>query len=107
EPEIASIGLTSNDVRRLRLRAKVVTASVKVAPRSQIENQFDGFIKLIVDSKSKAVLGATIVAPRAAEIVHEIAVIMHTKMPVDQIQNIYHVFPTWSELVQIAAQKLH
>lgn len=104
-PEIATIGLTSDNIRRTRQKIKVLTTSIKATPRAHIEQQFDGFLKMIVDTKTKQLIGASIVSPNATEIIHELSLVMYMKMPIDQLQNVYHAFPTWSELVQITAQK--
>ena len=48
-------------------------------------------------------LGATIVAPRAGEMVHEVALAMRTRMFTGRLAQTVHAYPTWSTAVRQAA----
>lgn len=64
-----------------------------------------GFVKLIADKKD-VLLGATVVAPHAAEIIHELALALHHNMTAQDIASMPHAFLSWSEAIRSAATKL-
>ena len=51
-------------------------------------------------------LGASVVAPHAGEIIHELALAIRYNMTAAQIADTPHAFISWSEAVRVAASKL-
>ena len=70
--------------------------------RAVCDGEQDGFIKLLTDRRRK-ILGATIVATRAGEMIAEITLAIHKGMSVDDIAGTIHAYPTWTSGVQLAA----
>lgn len=104
-PGIAQVGLTEDDCRKRDLDIKTATAPLSMVSRSNTSDYRAGFVKLIADKKG-ILLGATIVAPSAAEIIHELALAIRHSMTVQQVADTPHAFQSWSEAVRIAANKL-
>ncbi len=104
-PNIAHVGLTEDDCTRRDLRVRIGSAPLTIIARSNTSDYTDGFVKLIADSKN-VLLGATIVAPHAAEIIHELALAVRHNLTIDQIADTPHGFLSWSEAVRVAANKL-
>lgn len=104
-PEIASVGLTEDDCRRRDLSVKKAIAPLTIIARSNTTDLRDGFVKLITDKKG-VVLGATIMAPHAAELIHEIALAVKHGLTAAQIAETPHAFLSWSEAIRVAAQKI-
>lgn len=104
-PSVASAGLTEDDCMRRDLAIKKVTVPISIAPISNITDQRSGFVKLISDKKG-LLLGATIVAPTANEMIHELALAINHSMTVQDVFNTPHDFTSWSEAIRIAASKL-
>src|SRR5690606_24755161 len=71
-PGVASVGLTEDDCKRRDLEIKKATAPLNLVTRSNTSDFRDGFVKLITDKRG-VLLGATIVAPAASEMIHELA----------------------------------
>ncbi len=78
--------------------------------RALTAGQTDGFVKLIAGPRpvlgnagGGKLLGATIVAPRAGEMIHEVALAMRTKAFTGRLAQTVHAYPTWSMAVQEAA----
>ncbi|MBP6880538.1 NAD(P)/FAD-dependent oxidoreductase [Candidatus Saccharibacteria bacterium] len=101
-PEIASVGLTELEVQRAGIATRVGRAPISVIGRSNTENQSTGFVKIIANKKGQ-ILGATIVAPRAGEMIHELGLAIRMKTTVEQVASTIHAFPTWSEAIRVAA----
>ena len=66
----------------------------------------DGFCKLIVDRGRHIVLGAHVIGEYSAEIVQMVAACMVANMHVEQIAELQLVYPTFTEAVSMAAQKV-
>lgn len=104
-PEVAQAGLSEDDCKRRDLRTVVATAPLTMAPRSNITDQRTGFVKLITDKKG-VLLGATVVAPHASELIHELALAISHQLTARDLLVTPHEFSSWSEAIRIAASKL-
>lgn len=108
DPEVASVGVTEAEAAGTGARvAEVRFAHVDRAITSAREN---GFVKLIAGPRpllrslgGGQLLGATIVGPRAGEMIGEVALAMRTKMFTGRLAQTIHAYPTWSMAIQQAA----
>jgi len=104
-PEVAQVGLTEDDCRRRDLSINKAIAPLNIIARSNTADFRDGFVKIITDKKG-LILGATVVAPHAAEIIHELALAVKVGLTATQLADTPHAFLSWSEAVRVAASKL-
>ena len=104
-PGIASVGLSEEDCAKRRLAIKSAVAPLNIIARSNTSDFHDGFVKIITNKKG-VILGATIVAPHAGEIIHELALAVKYGLTAAQIAATPHAFLSWSEAVRVAASKL-
>ena len=104
-PGVASLGLSENDCIRRDLSVRQAVAPLSMVARSNTSDFTTGFVKLIADHRG-VLLGATVVAPHAAEISHELALALHTGMTAADIAELPHAFLSWSEAVRSAAARL-
>lgn len=104
-PGIASVGLTEDDCMKRDMPILRATAPLNIVARSNTSDFRDGFVKLLADKKG-VLIGATVMAPHAAEIIHELALAIRHHMTADDIIDTPHAFLSWSEAVRVAAQKL-
>lgn len=104
-PDIASVGLTEDDCLRRDLHIKKAVAPLTIITRSNTSDFRDGFVKLITNNKG-VLLGATIMAPHAGEMIHELALAIKYGMTATQLAATPHAFLTWSEAIRVAAGKL-
>lgn len=104
-PEIAHVGLSEDDCRRRDLSANKAIAPLSIIARSNTSDFRDGFVKLIADKKG-VILGGTIVAPHAAELIHEIGLAVKHGLTAQQLAETPHAFLSWSEAIRVAAQKI-
>jgi len=104
-PGIASVGLSEDDCLRRDLRINTAIAPLNIIARSNTSDFRDGFVKLIADKKG-VLIGATVVAPHAAEIIHELALAIKYGITAKELAATPHAFLSWSEAVRVAAGKL-
>jgi pyruvate/2-oxoglutarate dehydrogenase complex dihydrolipoamide dehydrogenase (E3) component len=104
-PEIAHVGLSEDDCRKRDLPINKAIAPLNIIARSNTSDFRDGFVKIITDKKG-VVLGGTIVAPHAAEMIHEIALAVKHELTAKQVADTPHAFLSWSEAIRVAASKL-
>ena len=95
-PEIAMVGLTEDQARE-QYDVKVGRFNFGANGRSLASNQGEGFVKVIMDTKYREILGIHIVGPVAAEIINEGSTLIQTEMTIDDVMDIIHGHPTYSE----------
>lgn len=104
DPEVAHIGLTEAQARA-SFGDDVMTCEWPMArvDRARTEGDEAGFMKL-VHRKNGLILGATIVAGRAGEMIHEWVVAMHKGIKIGDLTGAIHIYPTYSTAsIQAAA----
>jgi pyruvate/2-oxoglutarate dehydrogenase complex dihydrolipoamide dehydrogenase (E3) component len=104
-PSVASVGLSEDDCIKRDLSINKAIAPLNLTARSNTSDFRDGFVKIITDKKG-VILGATIVAPDAGEMIHELALAIKHGMTADDVAQTPHAFLSWSEAIRIAASKL-
>lgn len=104
-PGIASVGLSEDDCLKRDLRIQKAVAPLNIIARSNTSDFRDGFVKLITDKKG-VLVGATVMAPHAAEIIHELTLAIKYGMTAAHVAETPHAFLSWSEAVRVAATKL-
>jgi pyruvate/2-oxoglutarate dehydrogenase complex dihydrolipoamide dehydrogenase (E3) component len=105
DPEVAQVGLTEQAAREAHgKRVKVFYFSLEEGDRAVADNASEGFIKLVYTGSSN-LLGATVVAPRAGEMIQEFmhAMTLHS---LDDMRGTIHAYPTYSDIAQKAASQL-
>ena len=104
-PGIAQVGLTEDDCLKRDLTIKKSLAPLNMTARSNTSDFRDGFVKLIAD-KNGILIGATVVAPHAAEMVHELALAIRHGLTARDVALTPHAFLSWSEAIRIAAGRI-
>lgn len=104
-PEVASVGLSEAACLKRDLHVKTAIATLNIIGRSNAHNFHDGFCKVITD-KHGVLIGATVVAPHAGEIIHELTLAIQYGHTAHEVANTLHAFPTWSEIVRVACGKI-
>jgi mercuric reductase len=105
-PGIAHVGLNEYDCLKRDLAINKAVAPLNSVARSNTSDFRDGFVKIITDKKG-VILGATIVAPHASEMIHELALAVKYGLTADDIAQTPHAFLSWSEAIRVAAAKLN
>jgi pyruvate/2-oxoglutarate dehydrogenase complex dihydrolipoamide dehydrogenase (E3) component len=108
DPEVGRVGMT--EAQAAEHGGRVAYLPMTEMDRAIIEGRTEGFVKLIAGPRAVLrnvgggrLLGATIVAPRAGEMIHEPAIALRTNMFTGRLAASSHAYPTWSIAIQKAA----
>ena len=102
-PEIAWVGLSEEAARAAGHQVVVGGFNVAANGRSMVMNENTGLIRLVADRESGLILGCQIMAPRATDMIAEIAAVMAHGGTVESLSNVIHPHPTVSEIIAEAA----
>jgi dihydrolipoyl dehydrogenase len=102
-PEVASIGLTEEQVKERKLDYQVGRFPFSANGRARTAGETEGFVKIIRDKKYGEILGAHIVGSHASEIIHELTVARENEYTVEEVDLAIHAHPTLSEAIAEAA----
>ena len=100
-PEVAAVGLTEAEAREKGIALRIGRADMHEVDRAITCGQLEGFVKVLADAEGHLV-GASIVAPRAGEMVQELALAIALGATGKQVAATVHAFPTYSEAVATA-----
>lgn len=106
-PEAAMVGMTEEQVIKNRIRCSCSPVEFKFVAKAAIIGDTRGLAKIVIDSKTKKILGVHIIAPHAAELIHEGVLAVKFGLTIDDIIDTVHVFPTLSEGMKLAAQAFY
>ena len=96
DPEVAQVGLTEAQARQsLGDRVMTCTWPMEQVDRARVEGDTSGFLKL-VHRRDGTLLGATVVAARAGEMVHEWVLALDRGLRIGDVASSLHVYPTYS-----------
>lgn len=106
DPGVAAVGLTEREAAAQGLPTASAVYPFHDHGKSMLEEQLHGFVKLIVHEQTREILGAAVVGPEAAELIHEIVVAMAFRCTAGQLAQIPHYHPTLSEIWTYPAEEL-
>lgn len=104
-PEVATVGLTEAELKQKGIKFQVGAVSTGWLGRANTTQEDTGFVKILANQKG-VILGASIVAPRAGEMIHELTLAIQYKMKASKIVYTIHAFPTWNQAIRSAATKI-
>jgi pyruvate/2-oxoglutarate dehydrogenase complex dihydrolipoamide dehydrogenase (E3) component len=106
DPEVARVGLTEAEARTRHGNAVGVHRwPMSRTDRALCDGEDSGFIRLVT-RRDREILGATIVAARAGEMIGEVALAMRKRLDLDAIAGTIHAYPTWSLALQQQASEV-
>ncbi len=99
DPEVASVGLSETLAVELGLDVVVAGADPAEAARGYIHDFHSGALKLVADRKRGVLVGATMVTPRAGEILGELVLAVKLGTPVRDLADVIHPFPAFNRVL--------
>jgi len=102
-PEVASIGMTEDQVKEKKLDYQVGKFPFSANGRARASNETEGFVKIIRDKKFGEILGAHIVGGHASEMIHELGLARENEYTVEEVDLFIHAHPTLSEAIAEAS----
>jgi pyruvate/2-oxoglutarate dehydrogenase complex dihydrolipoamide dehydrogenase (E3) component len=103
DPEIAHVGLYEVDAQAQGLAVNTITIPFTQVDRAIAAGETDGFLKILHKQGSDQILGATIVAPHAGEMISEITTAMVNQIGLSKLSSVIHPYPTQAEAIKKAA----
>eukprot|EP00192_Tetraselmis_astigmatica_P007360 CAMPEP_0117668246 /NCGR_PEP_ID=MMETSP0804-20121206/11438_1 /TAXON_ID=1074897 /ORGANISM="Tetraselmis astigmatica, Strain CCMP880" /LENGTH=716 /DNA_ID=CAMNT_0005476107 /DNA_START=139 /DNA_END=2290 /DNA_ORIENTATION=+ len=102
EPEVAHVGLYPADLEEKGIKYSTFVRNLDDVDRAILDGQDEGFVKIHTKAGSDTILGATIVAADAGNMISEISVAMQGGMGLGSLANVIHPYPTQSEAIRQA-----
>ena len=99
DPPLGRAGMTEAQARKSGRPLMVATRPMTKVGRAVEKGESQGFMKIVVDAETKAILGAAILGVGGDEAIHSILDVMYAKAPYTLIQRAMHIHPTVSELI--------
>ena len=103
DPEIAHVGMYVREARERRIPVKTFTVPMSDVDRAVADGEEEGFVKIHVREGTDRILGATIVARHAGEMINEITLAMVAGIGLRTISRVIHSYPTQAEAIRKAA----
>lgn len=103
DPEIAHVGLNARMAEERGIRIDTYTASMSDLDRAIADGETDGLLKVHVDEGSDSIVGATLVARNAGDMISEITTAMMAKKGLNHFNSVIHPYPTRSEIIRKAS----
>jgi pyruvate/2-oxoglutarate dehydrogenase complex dihydrolipoamide dehydrogenase (E3) component len=107
DPEIAHVGLAEKEAKQKNVDYDLFVVPLEDVDRAVVESEDAGFAKVLTAKGSDKILGATIVAPHAGDLLHEFVVAMKANVGLGKISSIIHAYPTFAELARKAGDKYY
>ena len=104
-PEIARVGLGEAEARAQAVPHEVWMQPLAEVDRAVLESEEEGFAKVLTAAGSDRILGVTIVAERAGDLIHEFALAMKAGVGLKTISSTIHAYPTFAEVARKAADR--
>ncbi|HZU36508.1 MAG TPA: dihydrolipoyl dehydrogenase [Gemmataceae bacterium] len=102
-PEVASVGLTEEQVKETGRDYRVGKFPFSANGRARCLDETEGMVKILADAKSDRILGVHIFGPRASDMIAEAVVAMEYAASAEDIARTCHAHPTLTEAVREAA----
>jgi len=100
EPEIAHVGLYEHEAAAKNIRIQTFIQELKDVDRAILDAETNGFVKIHVKQGTDKILGATIVASHAGDLISEISVAMQSGMGLKQLASVIHPYPTQADAIR-------
>ena len=99
DPEVASVGLSEAAARARGIDVIVAKADPGETARGTIHDFHGGALKLVGDRKRGVLVGATLVTPRAGEILGELVLAVKLGTPLTVLADVIHAFPAFNRVL--------
>ena len=106
DPQVASVGLSEKECHKEHVSYNVASYPFNDHGKSMTLGELYGHVKLLADPLTGTILGAHIVGPEAAELIHELIAVMYFHGTVHDLVRMPHYHPTLAEIITYPAEEL-
>ncbi|MEH1825226.1 MAG: mercuric reductase [Nostoc sp.] len=103
DPEIAHVGLYEHEAQKLGIEVTTIKIPFSSVDRAIADDQESGFLKIHHKKGSDEIIGATIVASHAGEMISEVTTAIVNKIGLSKLSSVIHPYPTQAEAIKKAA----
>jgi pyruvate/2-oxoglutarate dehydrogenase complex dihydrolipoamide dehydrogenase (E3) component len=103
DPEIAHVGMYEHQAQKLGMNVTTIAIPFSIVDRAIADGEEAGFVKILHKKGSDEILGATIVARHAGEMISEITTAIVNKIGLSKLSSVIHPYPTQAEAIKKAA----
>lgn len=104
-PEVARVGLNETEAEKKGIACDVWKQPLADVDRAVLESEEEGFAKVLTEKGKDRVLGATLVAERAGDLLAEFVLAMKAGVGLKQISGTIHAYPTYAEIARKVADQ--
>jgi pyruvate/2-oxoglutarate dehydrogenase complex dihydrolipoamide dehydrogenase (E3) component len=102
DPQLGRVGMTETEARRGKRKILVGRFEMRKNGKAREIGEPEGFVKVIVDARTKRILGASVLGAEGAELVHLLIDLMNAGAPCTVIRDGVYIHPTLAEAIQSA-----
>lgn len=102
-PEVAHVGLYEHDAKEQGLEVDVITVPMSDVDRALLDGEDEGFLKVILHKGSDRILGATLVAHHAGDLISGLCLAVTHEIGLGKFATTIHAYPTQADVVKKAA----
>ena len=103
DPEVAQVGLTEHEAAKQNIAIDTFRVDMNRVDRAILDSEEEGFLKIHVKKGSDKILGATLVARHAGDMISEITLAMSKGIGLGKVASVIHPYPTQAEVIKRAA----
>jgi pyruvate/2-oxoglutarate dehydrogenase complex dihydrolipoamide dehydrogenase (E3) component len=100
DPEVAHAGLSADEAGKRGIRTDALTMPMSAVDRAVLDGETDGFARVFLKKGTDTILGATIVARHAGEMIGELSLAISAGLPLSAVGNTIHPYPTQAEAIR-------
>ncbi|MFU8781038.1 MAG: mercuric reductase [Kiritimatiellia bacterium] len=100
DPELAHVGMTPDEAEKAGIEYETHTVEMATVDRAILDGETEGFVKIHAKKGTDQIIGATVVAAHAGDLIGEITLAMHNGVGLGGIANAIHPYPTQAEAVR-------
>jgi pyruvate/2-oxoglutarate dehydrogenase complex dihydrolipoamide dehydrogenase (E3) component len=100
DPEIARVGLNESEAKRRNISYDLISLRIDELDRAVVEREELGFIKVLTAKGTDRILGVTILAAHAGDLLHEFVPAMKHRIGLSQLATTIYAYPTFAELAR-------
>lgn len=101
-PEVASVGLTEEQLKEKKIAYKTGKFPFKALGRARASMDLDGLVKVLADQQTDEILGVHIIGARAADMIASAVTAMEFRASAEDVSRMSHAHPTYMEAVKEA-----
>lgn len=105
DPELAHVGISTAEAQARAAEVRCFTQAMSEVDRAVLDGHAEGFVKIHVARRGGRILGATVVAPHAGEMISELTLAIARRVPLSALADVIHPYPTAAEAIRKLADQ--